>query len=112
MTGVPGTPRPPLPLGMTSLVLGSIGLLFFFLPILGIPVSVFGMLFGIVGFFVVLLGSKARLRTNLIGIAVSSLALAINLAIAYSPAGYVPGREVPRSWQAPPQRPYVPPPAP
>jgi hypothetical protein len=111
MSSVPGTHHPPLPLGMASLVLGSIGLLFFFLPVLGIPVSAFGLLLGIVGFFVVLFGGEARLRTNLIGIAVSSLALAINLAVGYAPAGYLPGREVPRSWQSPSDRPYVSPPA-
>jgi hypothetical protein len=97
---------------MTSLVLGSIGLLFFFLPVLGIPVSAFGLLFGIVGFFGVLLGGEARLRTTLIGIALSFLALAINVAIAYAPGGYLPSRELPRSWQSPSERLYVPPPAP
>jgi hypothetical protein len=98
---------------MTSLVLGSIGLLFFFLPILGIPVSTFGLLFGLVGFLVVLFGGEARMRTSFIGIAISFVALAINMAIVYAPGGYLPGRDISRSRrQAPSERPYVPPPAP
>src|SRR5947209_9677417 len=103
---------PLIGLGMTSLVLGVIALLLFFLPILGIPLAAFGMLFGVVGFCVGLISPGTSLRWSVGGTAISALALAINLAIAYAPGGYLPGRQVPRPWQEPPGRPYTPPPAP
>jgi hypothetical protein len=105
-------PDGPLPaLGMTSLVLGVIALLLCFLPILGIPLSAFGLLFGLLGFLVALFARGTSLRWSLGGLAASTLALLVNLAIAYAPQGYLPGRNVPKPWQPVPDRPYVPPPA-
>ncbi len=102
----------PLPaLGMTSLVLGVIALLLAFLPILGIPLSAFGLLFGFLGFLAALVARGTSLRWSVGGLAASCLALAVNLAIAYAPEGYLPGRKVPRPWQPVSDRPYVPPPA-
>jgi hypothetical protein len=98
--------------GMTSLVLGVIAILLFFLPILGIPISAFGLCFGILGFFAALLARGARLRWSLGGIVISALALGINIAVAYAPEGYLADRNVPKLWQPVPDRPYVPPPAP
>jgi hypothetical protein len=104
-------PHSPLPaLGMTSLVLGTIALVLAFLPVLGIPISALGLLCGVLGFVAVLLGGGATLRWSLAGVAVCSLALAVNLALAYAPADYLPGRSVPKPWQPVPDRPYVPPP--
>jgi hypothetical protein len=101
---------------MSSLVIGTIGLMLFFLPVLGIPISAFGLLFGLLGLLAALFGSRvggaARLRWTLAGIAVSCLGLAVNIAIAYAPAGYLPSRDVPQLWQTAPDRPSVPPPAP
>jgi hypothetical protein len=97
---------------MASLVLGSIGLLFFFFPVLGIPFSAFGLFFGVLGCFAARSAGGARLRWTLAGIAISSVALAVNIAIVYAPAGYLPGPKVPELWQTPPDRPNVPPPAP
>jgi ABC-type Fe3+-siderophore transport system permease subunit len=115
MNSLPEVHSPPMELGMSSLVLGTIGLMLFFLPVLGIPISAFGLLFGLLGLVAALFWSKggggARLRWTLAGIAVSFLGLAVNIAIAYAPAGYLPGRDVPQLWQSPPDRPYVPPPA-
>jgi hypothetical protein len=102
----------PLPgLGMTSLVLGTIGLIIVLLPVLGIPISALGLLFGITGFVVALFTPASSLRWSVAGIAMSALALGANLAIAYAPGGYLSERDVPRSWQSVPDRPYVPPPA-
>jgi hypothetical protein len=42
----------------------------------------------------------------------SALALAINIAIAYAPQGYLPDRKAPQLWQTVPKTPYVVPPAP
>jgi hypothetical protein len=106
------THRPLLGLGMTSVVLGTIGMFLFFLPILGIPLSAFGLLFGIIGFCVALPEWGSSVRWSLGGIAMSSLALAINIAIAYAPEGYLPGRKVPQLWRPVQDTPYVSPPAP
>jgi ABC-type Fe3+-siderophore transport system permease subunit len=115
MSSLPEVHSPPIGLGMTSLVVGTIGLMLFFLPVLGIPISAFGLFFGVLGLLVAFFGTRAgggaRLRWTLAGIAVSCLGLAVNVAIAYAPAGYLPGREVPKSWQSPPDRPFVSPPA-
>ncbi len=106
-------PRSPLiGLGMTSLVLGVIALLLFFLPVLGIPLAAFGVFFGIVGFFVGLFSPGTSLRWSVGGTTMSALALAINIAIAYAPGGYLPGRQVPQLWEQRPGRPNIPPPAP
>jgi hypothetical protein len=114
MSSLPEVHSPPVGLGMSSLVIGTIGLMLFFLPVLGIPITAFGLLFGLLGVLTALFGRAgggARLRWTLAGIAVSCLGLAVNIAIAYAPAGYLPGRDVPQMWQLPPDRPYVPPPA-
>jgi hypothetical protein len=108
---LPKPESPLLGLGMSSLVLGMIGLLLFFLPILGIPISVCGLFFGLVGLGAVFFPTGTSLRWSLAGVAASALALAINIAIVYAPAGYLPGRKVPQMWQTVPDRPYVPPPA-
>jgi hypothetical protein len=97
---------------MASLVLGVIALLLAFLPILGIPLGASGMSFGIVGSLVALYSPSASLRWGLGGLAVCALAVAVNIAIAYAPAGYLPGRNAPKLWEPVPDRPYVPPPAP
>jgi hypothetical protein len=98
--------------GMTALVLGVIATLLCFMPILGIPISALGMLFGIVGAVMGLWTRGASLRWSLAGIAMTALALAVNIAILYAPAGYLPGRKVPQLWRPVPDRPYVSPPAP
>jgi hypothetical protein len=99
-------------MGMTSVVLGMIALLVFFMPVLGIPISSLGLLFGIVGLMGAIFGWGATLRGSLSGIAICSLALLIHVALAYAPApGYIPRRDVPPPWEPPPGRPSVPPPA-
>jgi hypothetical protein len=103
--------NPLLGLGMASLVLGFIGLSLFLLPIIGIPVSLFGLCFGVVGFVLALLSPTVSLRGSIGGIGLSGLALAVNLAIAYAPGGYSPRPDVPQPWQAVPDRPFVAPPA-
>ena len=97
------TYRPFTGLGMSSLVLGTVGLMLFFLPILGIPISVLGLFFGLVGFGVGLFRPRVSLRWSLGGIGMSALALLLNIGIAvvlvimalawrgrYSPAYYSP----------------------
>ncbi len=102
----------PLPaLGMSSLVLGVIALLLTFLPILGIPLSLCGVVLGVVGIFSSLTVPGTYLRWSLAGLATSSLALIVNIAITYAPTGYLPEQSVPRTWQPVPDRPSPPAPA-
>jgi hypothetical protein len=114
MSPVPEAHNPPIALGMSTLVIGTIGLMLFFLPILGIPLSAFGLFFGILALLAALFRTRAGigvlLRWTLAGIAVSSLSLAVNVAITYAPSGYLPCRKVPQLWQTTPDTPYVPPP--
>src|ERR1051326_4686029 len=110
MQTLPPTPRPLLAFGMASLVLGTIGLLLAIFPVLGIPISAVGLLCGIIGFARVASRGGIRLRWDLLGLAVSALALAINIALVFAPAGYLTNRIVPQLWHAPPDRPAVPPP--
>ncbi len=96
---------------MTSIVLGTSGLLLFFLPVLGLPLSALGMFCGLVGVVVVWCGGSTSLRWAVMGVGLCAAALALNVALAYAPAGYLPGRKVPKLWQTVPDRPWVPPPA-
>ncbi len=105
MSKDPYNPRPAL--GMTSMVLGLIGMALFFLPVLGIPLSLFGVGFGIIGGVWAWFVPGPSLRFSLAGIALSSLALGANLAIAAAPADYRPSRT--RAHDD--VRPAVPPPA-
>jgi hypothetical protein len=111
MSLTPGKPGLLPAFGMTSVVLGHIALLLFFLPILGVPVAAFGLLFGVVGLVLACCAPGTSLRWCLAGVAVCCLALAVNVAINYAPEGYLPGRRVPPPWQPVPDRPWVPPPA-
>src|SRR5579885_223265 len=102
---------PPVGLGMLSLVLGSIALLLFFLPILGLPIGAFGLIFGVAGVIAASFTAVTNLRWSLMGSAVCAVALAVNLAITCAPEGYLAPPKPPRMWQSVPDRPYVPPPA-
>lgn len=88
MSPRPPMRTPPASLGMLSLVLGTIGLLLFFLPILGAPISAFGLLFGLIGLGFAFAPGGVRLRWSLLGCVLSAGALAINVAIAYAPGVY------------------------
>jgi hypothetical protein len=108
---LPKTESPLVGLGMASLVLGVIGMMLFLLPILGIPISSFGLLFGLVGIVTAFLPTATSMRWSLAGTAASALALAINIGIVYAPADEQPNRKAPQLWRPVPDRPYVPPPA-
>ena len=102
---------PPPALGMTASVLGVIAMLLFFMPVLGIPLSICGVVIGVAGLVASLTVVRSDLRWSVTGLAAALLALAINVAIALAPAGYLRDQNVPRSWQAVPDRPVAPPPA-
>ncbi len=111
MIRLPKTQRPPIELGMTSLVLGFTGLLLFFLPILGLPLSAAGGLFAIIGTGIALAGGPMSLRWSVFGILLCAIAIGVNVLMTYPEAGKLPERAVPQSWQQVPDRPWVSPPA-
>ena len=85
----------PLPgLGMTSLVLGVIALLLAFLPILGIPLSLCGL---VLGRWALSRRLSRRQQSPLGSCRTSDLCLALttNVAIAYAPGGYFPDHTCP-----------------
>ena len=70
----------PYALGLTSLVLSAVGLLLFFLPILGIPLASVGLLFGLAGLLAALFGARSSLRWSVLGVLLSFLALGTDLS--------------------------------
>ncbi len=102
---------PLMAFGMTSLVLGFLGALLFFLPVLAIPIALCGLVCGLIGLILVLASPGYSLRWALGGIALSLLALAVGLALMYAPEGYHIELRQPTPWQPPRDRPYVAPPA-
>ena len=102
---------PPLGLGIASMVLGTIGLLLFFLPILGVPISGIGLVLGLAGLLGAAIGfGRGSLRWSVAGVVVCLLALATNLAITYAPGGYFETRPPRELWRSISDAPYVPPP--
>jgi hypothetical protein len=102
---------PPLGAGLTSLVLGAVGALLFFLPILSIPLSGVGVIFGLAGIVLAVRGGWTSLRWSIAGLVVSGTALAVGVSIVEAPAGHLRSRAIPLNSQPMPERPYVPPPA-
>jgi hypothetical protein len=111
MTHAPETHEMSLGLGLTSTVLGTVGLLLFFMPVLGVPLAIVGLLFGLAGFLLAMMRGWTGLRWAVAGIVICGLALAIGAAVALAPSGYVPTPAVPLDTQPVPDRVYVPPPA-
>jgi hypothetical protein len=99
-------------LGMTSIVLAILGMIFAPLPVLGIIITGFGMIAGIVA----MVAGRVRqyalaIRWGGGGLALGCLTMALNVAIVYTPAGYVPSRPPPAIWQELPGRDVIPAPA-
>jgi hypothetical protein len=96
---------------MSSLVLGFIGLIVAFLPVLGIPISACGLALGILGLIAAALSRGASLRWSLAGFGVCALSMLVNSALAWVPVNDLPGKGHLKQWPAVPDRPYVAPPA-
>ena len=76
----------------------------------GTPISSLGLIGGLVGCGLILVGSTSNFRWSAAGVALSALALCVNLAIAYGPSAENNPREVPQIQPAVPKHTYVPPP--
>jgi hypothetical protein len=107
----PSVENPPLAPGTTSIILGTMGLALFGLPILGMPLAATGLVIGLLALPFAWRRDRAQRRWLLAGVGLSAMALGMIVAIDYAPEGYVRTRTVPRLWQEPNDRPYVPPPA-
>ena len=102
----------PVGLGLLSAVLGSVGLVLFFLPVLSIPLGAAGLACGIVGFLVAVFSCWSSPRWSVAGIVVSATAFGIGIMIWLAPIHY--SQEPPPANvrpMVPDYRPYVPPPA-
>ena len=73
---------PPVGLGLSSVILGAVGGLLFFLPVLSIPLGVVGLALGAIGFLAAIFCGCTSLRWSVVGIVVSGLALGIAVVIA------------------------------
>jgi hypothetical protein len=110
---------PKIAWGTISVVLGSIALGLFFLPILSIPVACAGLLASV---FKLIQASVApapahsktarnELRWAIIGCALCSTIIALGFVIAYAPLGETRGQVPPSAFFAPPGSAYIAPPA-
>ena len=110
MTTPPQMQQPRLAFGVASFVLGMVGFMLFFLPILGVPISTLGLASGIIGCFLAGATARGSLRWSAAGLVLSCMALGISVAIAYAPRGYPQPPTGPAN-RSVPDRLYVPPPA-
>lgn len=62
MNPLPESRSPLMGFGMTSLVLGFLGTLLFFLPVLGVPIALCGLACGVIGLIFALAGRDYSLR--------------------------------------------------
>jgi hypothetical protein len=108
---LPQAGLPPVGVGVASAVLGGVGMLLFILPVIGIPISIAGLVLGLVGCLASLGGTRVSLRLSITGVVLSSIALGGDAAVAWAPAGYLPNSRVQQMIEPIPGRPYVPPPA-
>jgi hypothetical protein len=97
--------------GLASLVLGTVGLLLFFLPILSIPLAGTGLLIGLFALLTAVLGGRTSLRWSVLGTTLCILTLAADLTIALAPVNSMAQETHPHSWQEPLRPIYVAPPA-
>jgi hypothetical protein len=98
-------------LGMTSLVSGVLALFLSILPPVGVCLAAFGIVFGILGLVGALVNIGPSMRASLAGLATCLTALALSLAIAYAPSGYLQEPLARPGWNPPPDRPITPAPA-
>jgi hypothetical protein len=112
MTKSSPTSDPPLGVAVTSVVLGAVGSLLFFLPILSIPLGAIGAVLGLTGIVLAIRGGWTSLRWSIVGLVVSAAAMGMGVNIAQAPAGYLRSRAIPLNARPVPEQPYVPPPAP
>lgn len=99
-------------LGMASLVLATVALILFFMPVLGIPLSACGVGCGVIALVGGIFVPRMSLRWSAAGTALSAIALALNLALAFSPTEQlIPEPEAVSLWQRAQERPFVAPPS-
>jgi len=103
---------PPVGFGLASVVLGAVGLLLFVVPILAIPISAWGLLFGVFGVAASALGRRVDWQLSLAGMVLCGLALLIDAAMNYAPGGFLGRPAEPQIVDPAARARYVPPPAP
>jgi hypothetical protein len=102
---------PPLGAAVTSVVLGAVGVVLFFLPILSIPLGGIGVLFGLAGIVLASRGGVTSVRWSIAGLVVSGAALGTGIAIANTAADHPRTPTSSTHIERVHAQPYVPPPA-
>ncbi len=109
MSNISSNSEPQPGMGLASVILGSVGTLLFFLPVLGLPLGAVGLAFGIIGLAMAFFGSQS-LRWCVAGVVVSAVAVGIGFVLNQSPQGFLTPQTAPREERVPSEL-YVPPPA-
>jgi hypothetical protein len=91
--------------------MGSVGLLLFSLQFLGITLASTGLVLRLVSLLTAPIGGPSSLRWSLLGVAINTLALAVNPAVTFAPVNSMSEEARSHTRQSPNSRPYVPPPA-
>ena len=103
-------PAATYPLAVASFVLGAVGLLLFFMPVLGIPLGSVGLLLGLIAFSVAIFGGPSSLRWSVLGTLLCVFALGIDVLVGNSPQVEEPPRKESQVREPPLPR-WIPPPA-
>ncbi len=98
---------PPLGVAATSVVLGTVAVLLFFLPILSIPLGGCGVLFALAGIAWSRRGDKRSLRWSVAGLLVAGAAVCVGIAIDKAPADRPRTPSIPLHLQHTHTQPYV-----
>lgn len=96
---------------MSALLLGLLATALAPLPVLGIPISFFGLALGAVGVAVSMWWRGESLRWSLAGLTSCLVALAINALLYGTPEGFIPGPSRAIPWRLPSHPAFVAPPA-
>jgi hypothetical protein len=107
----PALTNDPRGAALTSVVLGAVGALLFFLPILCIPLGGIGVLFALAGIVCAMRRDARSLRWSITGLVVSAAALGAGITIGKAPADHPRTPSIPSHVQRTRAQPYVPPPA-
>jgi hypothetical protein len=98
-------------LGVSALALSAVGLLLFFMPVLGIPLAGCGLLFALAALLAAFVErGEWDLRWAIFGLVLSLVALTINVIVVWPPRNTIP-HQAELTTPSPAARPYVSPPA-
>lgn len=102
---------PPVGLGLCSVVMGMVGLAFFIVPILGMPISAVGIAAGLAGIIAAWCRQPVSLRLAVAGLLLSTASFLMIWSIDLAASGYFAPSSSRPKLEPIPRRPFIPPPA-